>query len=593
MVIQNRNAHSSDADDFDLPLIELEEFADIPQSEDVSESVNLSGQNWQLSGEAIPRNPNSMATSVEQKLADLGASSRAHSFRFAEDCPNERSESDTPTVAAKSGQTVVSWGDLGLSRPVLKSISETLKFPNPTQIQVDVIPSAISGKDILAAAATGSGKTAAFSLPIVERLLMSSNVSIRRKEKESGRISGGRAVTRAVILLPTRELAVQCWSMFKALTTFVPITSVLVVGGFDSRTQLSDLGKCPDVVIATPGRLLDHLLNSQGVHLESVDMVVLDEADRLLELGFNQAITEIMKCIPKKRLNLKRDKAGGSKGPCQTLMFSATLGKSVETLGSFVLNDAFKVRIAESGQVVSTLTQEFIKLPREESREAAFFSLIESSIQTSDSEKRLKGRVIVFFREKKEAHRVAILAQAFGLGVTELNGDLNQVERLAAISDFQSGKKRYMFATDIAARGLDLPEVGIVVNFSLPQAADAETRYIHRVGRTARAQRSGRSITFFTSEEYTLVKRIVKKSVDKKDREHVLERKLDMAFVGMWMDRIRGIEPILRDIEKEEKVEKEIFVSSQKLTKAENLHKHKKTIENRPRKRWIANERAL
>ena len=462
-----------------------------------------------------------------------------------------------------------------------------LKFSSPTPVQAQVIPAAISGKDVLATAATGSGKTAAFLLPVIERLLMSPNVISRRKDFATGRISGGRPTTRAIVLLPTRELAVQCWSMLKALTEFVPITSSLVVGGFDSKDQRVDLAKHPDVILATPGRILDHLLNSQGVHLESVDMVVLDEADRLLELGFKEAIIEILKAIPKKSLALKKDKDTLARGQCQTLLFSATINGNVKELASSVLRDPLIVKVSEENRVVTSLTQEFMKVPTEELREASFFSLLESSVQSEDEAKRVKGRIIVFFREKKEAHRLSVIAQIFGLGVRELHGNMNQAERSAAMADFQAGTSRYLFATDLAGRGLDLPDVSLVINYNLPPAIDAETRYIHRVGRTARMGRSGRSITLYTAEEYGIVKRIVKKAVDKSERVNVFERKIPTNLIPTWSQRIVSLRKVLTEIDNEEALEREIFKSSQQLSKAGNIDAHKADIFRRPKKVWI------
>jgi len=469
---------------------------------------------------------------------------------------------------------------------VLNAISKVLKFPAPTTVQRDVIPVAIAGKDILAAAATGSGKTAAFLLPLIERILVSPGVCSRRKDATSGKITGGRATTRAIILLPTRELAVQCWAMFNTLTTFVPVTASLVVGGFDSKDQRTDLSRNPDIVVATPGRLLDHLLNSQGVHLDQVDMVVLDEADRLLDLGFKDSIAEILKAIPKKTLSLKKGKSSSS-GQCQTMLFSATLTAGVKELASFVLSDAVTARIADPSRVVSHLIQEFVKIGKEEMREAAFFSLLESAVHTSDLNTRCKGRVIVFFKEKREAHRIATLAEIFGLRVAELNGNMNQAERTASMAEFQSGRKRYLFATDLASRGLDLPNVELVINFNLPAPIDAETRYIHRVGRTARMGRSGKAITIFTGEEYPVVKRIVKKSLGREERDRIFERKISFELCRAWDIRIEKVKSILKKVEQEERVEMEIYTSSKKISKAKNMSMHATKIMQRPQKQWI------
>jgi ATP-dependent RNA helicase DDX27 len=573
--------------DFEIENIDLEGLSGCEEDHaGVDKSIERGNKTWQLGHEDLPINPNQLATPLSAKIFRHG---QIGDFTFAADGSDiiDAVEANDQVNNSLLNSSSVAWGELGLSRPVLKSISQVLKFPYPTNIQCSVIPASISGKDILATAATGSGKTAAFLLPIIERILQSPNVLCRRKDKESGRITGGRPAVRALVLLPTRELAVQCWSMFKALTSFVPITASLIVGGFDSKDQKVDLSKSPDVIIATPGRLLDHVLNSQGVHLDTVDMVVLDEADRLLEMGFKDSITEILKAIPKKTLALKKGKTNASRGQCQTLLFSATLSSGVKDLAAFILSDAVTARITDPSRVVSSLVQEFVKLGREDVRESAFFSLLESVVHTSSEDTRCKGRVIVFFREKKEAHRVATIAQIFGLPVAELNGNMNQVERLASMADFQSGRKRYLFATDIAGRGLDLPNVELVINFRLPFEMDAEVRYIHRVGRTARMGRSGRSITLYTAEEYPVVKRIVKQSVDRDDRDRIFERKISVELSQIWAERIRKIGRIIKEIDNEEKLEQEIYVSSKKIAKVENLSKHNDKIKQRPQKMWI------
>lgn len=580
-----------DENSFTISDINLDEFSDklVADDHETEGSSAFTAPSWQIPLDKVPANMNIVSSSLDEKLtASLGDARTGSSFRFPSDDLSE-SESlnvDSRPVVSPQNHSSISWGDLGISRSVLNAISKILRFPAPTAIQRDVIPSAISGKDILAAAATGSGKTAAFLLPLIERILVSPGVCSRRKDSQTGRITGGRAITRGIVMLPTRELAVQCWAMFNTLTTFVPVTAALVVGGFDSKDQRTDLSRNPDIIIATPGRLLDHLLNSQGVHLDQVDMVVLDEADRLLDLGFKESITEILKAIPKKTISLKKGK-NISSGQCQTMLFSATLTAGVKELASFVLSDAVTARVTDPTRVVSHLVQEFLKIGREEVREAVFFSLLESVVQTADPDNRCKGRVIVFFREKRESHRIAILAQIFGLNVAELNGNMSQAERSASMAEFQSGRKRYLFATDLASRGLDLPNVELVINYNLPAAMDAETRYIHRVGRTARMGRSGRAITIFTGEEYPVVKRIVKKSIGKDERDRLFERKVSVELCQLWESRISKMQSVLKKVEDEEKVEKELYISSKKIAKVRNMSVHATKIMQRPEKQWI------
>lgn len=586
---------TDDLSELDLDTLELMEFVeknDSSEAEVPGSVVSGTPANaWQMTGELVPANPNTVSTSFEHKMSNVNLPDGL--FRFA--CNSSRHVVSANIITESSvnplykGNTLV-WGDLGISRPVLKAIEQVLKFPAPTEIQKEVIPLAVSGRDVMATAATGSGKTAAFLLPIIERILVSPNVSQRRKESASGRITGGRAVTRAIVLLPTRELAIQCWSMLKALCTFVPITSALVVGGFDGRDQKLTVTRCPDVIVATPGRILDHILNTQGVHLEHVDMVVLDEADRLLELGFRDAISEIMRAIPKKTISTNSQKKT-PRGQCQTLLFSATLSGGVKDLASIVLRDAASIKVSDPTKVVNTLVQEFVKIPREAQREASFFAIIESLLESEESSKELaRGRVIVFFNEKKESHRVANMARIFGLPVAELNGNMNQAERMAAIAGFQAGTKRYLFATDVASRGLDLPMVQLVINFDLPPSIDSETRYIHRVGRTARGGNAGRAISLYTGEEYAVVKRIIKKNISKEQREKVFERRISATLCASWTSRVLSIQDSLRQIEKEEQLEYEIFASSKKINRLENIHKYGADISKRPQKVWIKNK---
>ena len=585
---------TDDLSDLDLDLLDFEDSTLSENTERgvLSDSQSVPSTNtWQMTGELLPPNPNTISTSFEDKL--LKVQLPVDLFQFERKNTTLSASQDVVPVASINplykGSALV-WGDLGISRPILKAIEQVLKFSSPTEIQKEVIPLAVSGRDVMATAATGSGKSAAFLLPIIERILISPNVTQRRKDVTSGRITGGRAITRAIVLLPTRELAIQCWSMLKALCTFVPVTSALVVGGFDSREQKLSVTRSPDVIVATPGRILDHILNSQGVHLEHVDMVVLDEADRLLELGFRDAISEIMRSIPKKTI-LTNPMKKTPRGQCQTLLFSATLSAGVKDLANIVLRDAVSIKISDPTKVVNTLVQEFVKIPRQDQREAAFFSIIESFVEKDElSLQSGQGRVVVFFNEKKQSHRVANMARIFGLPISELNGNMNQAERMMAIADFQAGRKRYLFATDVASRGLDLPLVELVINFDLPPSIDSETRYIHRVGRTARGGNGGRSISLYTGEEYTVVKRIIKKNISKEQRDKVFERRVSGNLCATWVARISSIQECLRQIDREEQCENEIFASSKKINRIENMRKYDADISARPQKTWIKNK---
>jgi ATP-dependent RNA helicase DDX27 len=551
---------------------------------DVHDTIE-EASNWQLSYGHIPRNPDTISSTLASKIETQGDD--ITSFKFVDD-PSDVRDTDNKQSSEKENPLytgdVISWGELGISRPVLKAISQVLKFPQPSHIQSVTIPAAIAGKDILASASTGSGKTAAFLIPMIERILVSPGVSSRRKDRVTGRITGGRAAIRGIILMPTRELAIQCWSMLKALATFIPVTSALVTGGFDSREQLSDLSKSPDILIATPGRLLDHILNSQGVHLDNVDMVVLDEADRLLEMGFQESITEILKALPKKSIAM--NSKSRSNGQCQTMLFSATISSGVSDLASYVLSSAVTTRISDPSKVVSTLVQEFVKIGKEELREASFLALLETSVQTAELSSRVRGRVVVFFGQKQEAHRMATIAQIFGLSVAELNGNMTQIERLSAMADFQSGQKKYLFATDIASRGLDLPNIALVINYNLPPGIDSDVRYIHRVGRSARGGRDGRSITLYTAEEYPAVKRIIKKSLHKDQRDKIFERRIAKSICEIWHKRVHAVQSTVRVVNEQEKLEHDIFKASKKLSQSGKDRSGNKQ-QQKPTKSWI------
>ncbi|CAJ1373408.1 unnamed protein product, partial [Effrenium voratum] len=347
-------------------------------------------------------------------------------------------------------RTDLHFADLRLSKPLLRACSE-LQFQCPTPIQRDVIPLALKGSDILATAETGSGKTASFLLPTLERLCQSSSVRARRRDA-AGQLILGPVGTKAVVLIPTRELAVQCHAMLQNLAKYTLVTYQLVAGGYVAHDQAASLRHQPDLVVATPGRLLDHLMNSQSVHMELLEIVIFDEADRLLEMGFRQECLEA--------------------GRDATMLFSATMNASVEDLAGLALIKPERVHASPVNAVAQTLEQEFVKAPSAELREAALLSLVSRNYDS---------KVIVFCSTKQVAHRLAIIFGLCRLKFAEIHGELSQGERAASLQSFQSNKADFLIATDIASRGLDLPNTKTVINFQLP--ADV-TRYIHRVGRT-------------------------------------------------------------------------------------------------------------
>mmetsp|Transcript_22200 Transcript_22200/g.39996 ORF Transcript_22200/g.39996 Transcript_22200/m.39996 type:complete len:714 (-) Transcript_22200:86-2227(-) len=490
------------------------------------------------------------------------ASKRKKQAKAADDEPVQPVESVPEGNGETEGtpehlQTGIHFADLRLSRPLLRACSD-LKFDSPTPIQRDVVPPALKGQDILATAETGSGKTASFLLPCLERLCQSASVRSRRRDP-SGRLILGQVATKAVILIPTRELAVQCHSMLQNLAKYTMVTYSLVAGGYVARDQANSLRNQPDLVVATPGRLLDHLLNSQSVHMELLDIVVFDEADRLLEMGFRGECLEVLKRCSKGR---------------QTMLFSATLNASVEDLAALALVKPVRVHSSELNAVAQTLEQEFVKAPSEELREAALLSLCSRNYTS---------KVIIFCSTKQAAHRLAIIFGLSGMKFAEIQGNLQQVDRVKALKQFQNGEADFLIATDLASRGLDMPGIKTVINFHLPLDV---TRYIHRVGRTARMGRSGRAVTLYIPEEYAKVKQLGRQCCTKV-KSKVLKRTVAADAIQTWAEKIDGYKEDIAEIMQEEDLDKELRLADLLAGKSDNLQKHKKDIQARPAKEWF------
>ncbi|KAK7237775.1 helicase [Aureococcus anophagefferens] len=391
-------------------------------------------------------------------------------------------------VTEAAGGGAINFDELGLCRCLLRAVA-ALGFSRPTAIQERVVPLALAGRDVCASAATGSGKTAAFGLPLLERV-------VRAKAAH------GKPTIRGVILLPTRELAAQCEEMVRGLGQFSGADVALVVGGAkDVKVQELALRRKPDVVVATPGRLLDHLTNGRGVHLDDVECCVLDEADRLLELGFEDELRQLLGALPG---GSERGKGGRGSGTRQTMLFSATFGAKVESLAALSLVRPVRVRVASghgAGGVAAKLTQDFVRLKAAEGRaedaerEATLLALLTRTVDPA-------SQAVVFFDTKAATRRVGALLEALrargGLSghalppATELHGGLRQAQRDANLARFERGDAGILLCTDVAARGLDLAGVGAVVNFEMPRTV---ATYVHRVGRTARAGRSTRRAT--------------------------------------------------------------------------------------------------
>ncbi|EPE04269.1 atp-dependent rrna helicase rrp3 [Ophiostoma piceae UAMH 11346] len=345
---------------------------------------------------------------------------------------------------------------------VLCEICNTLNFTTPTPIQAQAIPVALQDRDIIGTAETGSGKTLAFALPILQALL------------DKPRPFFG------LVLAPTRELAVQISQTFDAFAS-IALRCTVLVGGMDMVPQTIALGKRPHVIVATPGRLLEHLQKTKGFSLRSLRYLVIDEADRMLDMDFGPVFEKILPFLPRETR--------------RTMLFSATMSSKVESLQRASLRDPVRVAVRShlladgegdgEGQTVRTLKQSMWLVPLKAKDTALVYLMNEYN-----------GRsIIVFTRTIYETHRLSILLRALGFGAIPLNGKLSQSARLAALNKIKSGGRDILIATDVAARGLDIPRINIVINFDVPQ--DSKT-YVHRVGRTARAGKSGHAINLVT-----------------------------------------------------------------------------------------------
>ncbi len=341
-----------------------------------------------------------------------------------------------------------------LHADLLKGVKE-LGFTRPTPIQEQAIPPAAEGKDILACAMTGSGKTAAFLLPILHRL-----------------IGKSRGTTRVLILTPTRELAAQIHQHLEQLAVHTPVTGAAVFGGVGMGPQEHALRSGVDVIVATPGRLLDHLRHPYA-RLTRLEILVLDEADRMLDMGFLPDIRRILAQIPKKR---------------QTLFFSATMPREIVGLSREMLHDPVRIDLERKSAPAVGITQAVYPVARE-LKSALLVELLNRSII---------AEAIVFTRTKHRANRLADYLERHGISTARIHGNRSQSQRTLALAGFKDGKHRVLVATDIVARGIDVEDLSHVINFDVPADPDS---YIHRVGRTARAEARGDAFTFVSPDE--------------------------------------------------------------------------------------------
>ncbi|KAK3294402.1 ATP-dependent rRNA helicase RRP3 [Chaetomium fimeti] len=401
-----------------------------------------------------------------------------------EPSPAPNSEAESETIDDASGEGSEEPAPKNGIVDALCEACDQLGYKKPTPIQQESIPLALQDRDIIGLAETGSGKTAAFALPILQALL----------EKPQPLF--------ALVLAPTRELAAQIAQSFEALGSLISLRCALVLGGLDMVQQAIALGKKPHVVVATPGRLLDHLEKTKGFSLRNLRYLVMDEADRLLDMDFGPILEKILKFLPRER---------------RTFLFSATMSSKVESLQRASLRDPLKVSISSSKyQTVSTLVQNYVFVPHTHKDTYLIYLCNEFAGQT----------IIIFTRTVIETQRIAILLRTLGMGAIPLHGGLSQSARLGALNKFRAGSRDILVATDVAARGLDIPNVDCVLNLDLP--GDSKT-YVHRVGRTARAGRSGHAISFITQYDLELWLRI-EAALGTKLKEYPLEKDDVMVF---------------------------------------------------------------
>ncbi|WP_062112406.1 DEAD/DEAH box helicase [Collimonas pratensis] len=374
-------------------------------------------------------------------------------------------QSEIQAEAAVPTTPSVRFADFGLSPDILRALSDQ-GYVHPTPIQAEAIPIVLQGRDVMGAAQTGTGKTAGFSLPIIQLLLAHANTSA----------SPARHPVRALILTPTRELADQVADNVKAYCRHTPLRSTVVFGGVDIAPQTAALRSGIEIVIATPGRLLDHV-QQKTVNLSQTQILVMDEADRMLDMGFLPDLQRIINLLPKER---------------QNLMFSATFSGEIKKLAGTFLKNPVTIEVARSNATADNVTQTMYRVDEQTKAQAVSFII---------SERKLK-QVIVFSNTKIGASKLARHLENEGVKASAIHGDKTQNERMAALEAFKQGEIEVLVATDVAARGLDIAELPCVINFDLPYNAED---YVHRIGRTGRAGASGDAISLYADKDERLL----------------------------------------------------------------------------------------
>ena len=352
----------------------------------------------------------------------------------------------------------MTFASLGLIDPLLRTL-ESLDYTTPTPVQAKAIPAVLKGRDLMAAAQTGTGKTAGFALPLLQRLTM-----------EGAQVASNSV--RALVLVPTRELAEQVHESFRVYGQNLPLRTYAVYGGVSINPQMMALRKGIDVLVATPGRLLD-LYRQNAVKFEQMQALVLDEADRMLDLGFSLELDDVFSALPRKR---------------QTLLFSATFSEAIRQMARELLRDPLTIEVSPRNAAAKTVKQWLVPVDKKRKSEL-FMHLL--------AEKRW-GQVLVFVKTRKGVDELVEQLQAQGISSDAIHGDRPQASRLRALESFKAGEVQILVATDVAARGLDIHDLPQVVNFDLPIVAED---YVHRIGRTGRAGATGEAISLVSADE--------------------------------------------------------------------------------------------
>ena len=399
--------------------------------------------------ESSPRRPKAAPAKARKKAPEASAPS-----------------SVVEAVAGKS--PLPSFTDLGLMPELLRAV-EDAGYTNPTPIQQQAIPLALKGRDIIGLAQTGTGKTAGFTLPIIQRLL----------EEGHGHVQTGAHQVRVLVLTPTRELCVQVEESFRKYGKHTALRVAPIYGGVGVEPQTKVLRQGVDVIVATPGRLLDHM-ERQNVVFDELEVLVLDEADRMLDMGFAPQLNRIVAEVPRFR---------------QTLLFSATMPPEVEALARKYLRKPMVVQVGRRSSAASTVTHAVYPVPRDKKTDLLAELLIQKGMDS----------VLIFSRTKHGADKVVRHLSTKGISATAMHADKSQGERTRALEDFKSGKVRVLVATDIAQRGLDISGISHVINYDVPQQAED---YVHRIGRTGRAAATGDAFTFMAPDEIAMVRSI-------------------------------------------------------------------------------------